>query len=180
MVLPYAVDFVQGSDLDRRLARIGKRLLGCGDAALVLGSAMDPWVVKVGFDGADGWPAWARWCQAHPSPHVPCIYALHVLEHEGRPETFVAIVERLRKSTFGEGWLRHDRKLKRDPLRLAGTIAGDHPPIAAMLLRAASAFPGASWDMAPSNWMERQDGTVVLNDPLSRADVVPAARPHTA
>ena len=41
--------------------------------------------------------------------------------------------------------------------------------MATMLRAAGRAFPNGCWDMTPSNWMERDCGTLVLTDPLARA-----------
>lgn len=154
-----------------RLARLGKELLGHGDAALVWGRPDEPFVIKVGYDGADGWPAWAAWCMKHLGPHLPVIHACHVLEHDGERQGFVGVIERLWPTDVPTGWLATDRGLKRDPLRLAAMIADAHPSVAAMLHDAAAAFPAGLWDMAPSNWMVRDSGEIVLTDPLERADV---------
>ena len=160
--MPIAMD-----DLERRLAAAGRPLLGCGDAALVVGCG-PRWALKLGFDGDDAWPAWARWCRANPSPHVPVIAALQVLEHEGRQVAFLAIVERLHPTLVAARWLKGDRMMKRDPLRIAAIAEPTHPGVAALLRAASVAFPNARWDAAPSNWMERDDGTLVLTDPLTR------------
>jgi hypothetical protein len=152
-----------------RLARLGKELLGHGDAALVWGRPDEPFVIKVGYDGADGWPAWAAWCMARPGPHVPVVHACHVFDHGGCRQGFVGVIERLWTTTVPAAWLAADRTLKRDPLRLAGLIADAHPGVADLLHTAAAAFPGALFDMAPANWMTRRCGTLVLTDPLERA-----------
>ncbi len=156
--------------LEQRIAQAGREVLGFGDAGLVLGAG-PRLVVKFGYDGADGWPAWARWCQDQRSPHVPVVHAVHVVEHEGRPVAFVGIMERLQPTLFAARWLKADRSLKYDPFRFADLVEATHPSVAAMLRAAAAAFPNARWDATPSNWREREDGTVVLNDPISRADV---------
>lgn len=164
------------ADLARRLDRARRELLGYGDAAMALGAG-PRWVLKVGYDGRDGWPAWARWCRQCASPHVPRIGALVELEHAGETIAFLALVERLQPTRVAAGWIGADRLLKRDPLRLAALIDHDHPSVAALLRAAARAFPNARWDAAPSNWMARPDGTLVLNDPLSRpaSDLAQAA-----
>lgn len=71
-------------DLARRLAVAGRTWLGSGDAALVLGAG-PRWALKLGYDGDDAWPAWARWCQANPGPDLPVIGGVEVLVHDGRP-----------------------------------------------------------------------------------------------
>lgn len=170
---PIATDFASGRlaphDIPARLARLGLELLGHGDAALVWGDPAEPFVVKAGWDGADGWPAWAAWCMAHPGLHLPVVHACHVIAHDGRRVGFVGVVERLWPSPVPAGWLTGDRHLKRDPLRLADLIAPERPSVAAMLRAAAAAFPGALFDMAPTNWMRRAGGMLVLTDPLSWA-----------
>lgn len=154
--------------IPERFARAGKELLGCGDAALVWARTSDDWVIKVGYDGADAWPEWVVWCRVNPGPHVPLVHACQLFEHAGRREAFVAAVERLQPTLVAARWLKDDRDLKRDPMRLAGHVEAEHPTVAALLRSAAAAFPAARWDMAPSNWMERASGDLVLMDPISR------------
>ncbi len=84
----------------------------------------------------------------------------------GRAVGFVGLVERLRPTMVATRWLKADRWLKREPMQLARLVEAEHPGIAAMLRRAAAAFPDARWDAGPSNWMEREDGTLILTDPL--------------
>ncbi len=155
--------------LSERLGRIGKELLGSGDAALVWSWPDAAWAIKLGFDGDDGWPAWADWCQSNPGPHVPVVQRVVRFDHAGRTEGFFGVIERLRPTDVARTWLAADRTLKRRPLCLAAQIEGNHPTVAQLLRDAADAFPGARWDLAPANWMARSDGELVLTDPLSRA-----------
>ncbi len=155
--------------LDRLLTLHGLVPLGAGDAAFVFLNPASPLtVVKVGLDMNDGWPAWAAWCRDHPSPHVPRIEAFTWLsDGAGQRRLYASVVERLWPFPEAREWLAPDRLLKRDPSSLSSLIRPRHPGVAAMLLEAESAFPGVRWDMAPSNWLRREDGTVVLMDPLA-------------
>lgn len=146
-------------------------LLGYADTAFVFARPEDPeQVVKIGVDVRDGWPAWAAWCGTQASAHVPRIQSLTwIKDGHGRPQLFVGIMERLRRSDALRALIKADWGLKRDPLLLASLVESEHGSVAELLRSAAAAFPSAVWDMTPSNWMERADGTLVLTDPISRA-----------
>lgn len=158
------------ASLEALFAQHDLDLLGYADTAFVFARPEGQGqVVKVGFDVCDGWPAWAAWCGTQSSPHLPVIHSCSwVLDRLGRPQLFVGILERLRRSDTLRPLIKADRDRKRDPFRLADLIEVEHPGVAIMLRSAGFAFPGAVWDMTPSNWMERADGTLVLTDPISR------------
>lgn len=160
------------ASLEALFAQHDIALLGFADTAFVFARPGEPeQVVKVGIDVGDGWPAWAVWCGAQASPHVPRVHSLTwIKDGQGRPQLFVGLMERLQPSTALRTLIKADWSLKREPRRLADTIEADRPSVAALLRAAAAAFPGAVWDMTPSNWMERADGTLVLTDPISRVE----------
>ena len=160
----------EGAGVEGLLARHGLELLGVAHTAFAFSPPDAPHLaVKVGLDPDDGWPAWAVWARQNPSPHLPRVASLDWIVTGGRRRLFVAAVERLYPSLVGRRWIKACPGGKRDPLALAAHVAPSHPSVAALLRAAAAAFPAGRWDMGGPNWLERQDGTLVLNDPLSRA-----------
>ena len=163
------------ASLEALFAQHRLNLLGFADTAFVFSRPERPdQVVKVGIDVEDGWPAWAAWSRTYPSPHVPVIHSCTwVHDGAGRPQLFIGLMERLHKTAVARPWIRPDggsvnSAIKRDPFALADLVEAEHPSIAAMLRAAGKAHPTAHWDMTPSNWMARADGTLVLTDPWSR------------
>ncbi len=157
------------ASIEELLARHDLQLLGVADTAFAFAPPDDrSLAIKIGFDPDDGWPAWAGWCSRNPGPHVPRIVACDWITVAGRPRLFVAAIERLYPTLVGSRWIKACPAGKRDPLRFADHVEGTHRSIAAMLRAAGAAFPGAHWDMGGPNWLEREHGTIVLNDPISR------------
>ena len=158
------------ASIEALLARHDLTLLGAAHTAFAFAPPDDRRLaIKVGLDPEDGWPAWATWCQGNPGPHVPRVGELAWFSAGGRPRLFLAAVERLHPTLVGSRWIRACPAGKRDPLALADHVEAIHPGVAALLRAAAQAFPAGRWDMGGPNWLERDDGTLVLNDPLSRA-----------
>lgn len=159
------------ASIEDLLASTGATVLGVGGAAFAYQIPQIPErAVKVGVDLDDGWPAWAAWCRQRRCPHVPRVDSFQwVLDHAGRRLLYVAVTEALYPSEWAREFLRPDKSLKKRPLDFAARVRASHPAVASMLEAAAAAFPGAVWDMHRANWLERPDGTVVLNDPLAHA-----------
>ena len=163
-------------DLAEILAGRGSALLGAGGFSVVVADPECPrTAIKIGPSLSDAWPAWAAFALDNPGPHVPVVHSLRwIWSRSGAPLFYVAEVERLQPTDAARAWLADCPEGRRMPCALAAYLDDTHPGIAALLRAARRAFPAGTFDMGPDNWMERDDGTLVLTDPLSwRARVGP-------
>ncbi len=163
-------------DLADILAGRGSALLGAGGFSIVVADPECPrTAIKIGPSLSDAWPAWAAFALEHPGPHVPVVHSLRwIWSRSGAPLFYVAEVERLEPTDAARAWLADCPEGKRMPCALASYLDTREPAIAALLRAARRAFPAGTFDMGHANWMQRPDGTLVLQDPLSwRARVGP-------
>ncbi len=163
-------------DLADILAGRGSALLGAGGFSIVVADPECPrTAIKIGPSLSDAWPAWAAFALEHPGPHVPVVHSLRwIWSRSGAPLFYVAEVERLEPTDVARAWLADCPEGKRMPCALASYLDTREPAIAALLRAARRAFPAGTFDMGHANWMQRPDGTLVLQDPLSwRARVGP-------
>ena len=152
----------------------GARMLGVADNSFVFQDPVDNTkVLKLSLAPQDGWRTWANWAMqvragapqiGYDPRHLPVIF-----EHHRVGSMTVARMEKLEAVPKFHPARAKMRENKRDPRRLAFALkdAGEPRAVTELLLRAHTIFPDAHWDLGPTNWMKRPDGTLVLNDPIS-------------
>jgi hypothetical protein len=161
------------------LERHGFERIGGGYYGRVYAKPGSPWVLKIGYDPEDGWPAYARMVmKLHPSnPYAPRIKSLRW--HEGGKQPFyVAVMERLGHTIQDIQFRDHEmgRLFYRagDAMRGWGYPYGDLDPALVGLTMDIRhlAAQGGQIDFHNENAMVDLTGTrFVITDPLGHSSI---------
>lgn len=121
--------------------------------------------VKVSMRLDDAWLAYAMMILSmdDPMPWMPRIFALHIDKTEGK---YYAIMELLEEGNQA----RHPRILGE-----ADEVVGVDARVDTLLALLESTYgtvDGFFIDLHHANWMQRSDGTLIVNDPISDSPVV--------
>ncbi len=127
------------------LAAAGFKVLGAGFYGFVVeGPAGSEFVVKVCIDSNDGYPMYAKWAKANPMPGIIPVWIAERITDT----CFVAVLPRLKDM--------EDCNQKYQPYAVAAREA---------VFDALGGF--ANEDLHNGNWLQCEDGTIVISDPFS-------------
>lgn len=127
------------------LKAAGFKVLGAGFYGFVVaGPAGSEFVVKVCIDSNDGYPMYAKWAKANPMPGIIPVWIAERITDT----CFVAVLPRLKDM--------EDCNQKYQPYAVAAREA---------VFDALEGF--ANEDLHDGNWLQCEDGTIVISDPFS-------------
>jgi len=132
-------------DCKTALKAAGFSVLGAGFYGFVIaGPADTEFVVKVCIDANDGYPMYAKWAKANPMPGIIPVW----LAERITDKCFVAVLPRLKDM--------EDYNQKYQPYAVAAREA---------VFEALEGF--ANEDLHDGNWLQCEDGTIVISDPFA-------------
>lgn len=167
-----------------KLQKRGFKRLGSGAYSTVWGKPGSDKVIKVCRRAeSDGYPMFAAWAHANPSPYLPRIHSF-----KRHADWYVVVLDRMEQTvsaTSREEGLREATGMLWEYTRTGGgnrkagvlrqaimnAVFTSLPGIKEMLEALHDEFEGlAHFDMHDENWMLSKDGQLVLIDPLSGAN----------
>lgn len=129
----------------------------------------DDYAVKVCLDPDDGAIAFLEWVKKHPNKHFPTVYYT-----QNKGGVFIAIMGKLSPLTRigGVGAEREDERTAFRSVALWGGLpaeCAEWPTLqkAAVMLSNSGLLGHFYSDLHEYNWMKREDGTLVCNDPFA-------------
>src|SRR6266446_2469563 len=146
------------NQFNNRLEKRGYEMLGIGMYSRVWGKPGSSKVIKVGTTN-DSWLTYIVWAMSkgYVGNHAPRVDSFKVNGQEGY---FVAVMERLRRLNTGNCKLMN--KLTPDTNSITDTV-----PEWKTFSKEFTARFGRHNDLHDGNWLQRENGELVLTDPLS-------------